>query len=103
MDRELWGRGCPKIGGLTCELTYVDGKLKVAATRGNPPVTFNGSVRGEAYLIKASLVDRNEQRVKNGDEPFANCRNGAAGILRRKDGRYPLSIQRGEIGGNRIV
>lgn len=42
-------------------------------------------IRFEAYMKKSMLSKLNEERVANGEEPFKNTRNAAAGILRNKD------------------
>lgn len=94
-----------KIDGLSISLTYLDGRLQVGATRGDgqigenitenlkrikdiPLVLANGAsmtVRGEAYLPKASFEKINRQRQENGEPEFANPRNAAAGTLRQLD------------------
>ncbi|WP_273713426.1 NAD-dependent DNA ligase LigA [Leuconostoc mesenteroides] len=92
-----------KIDGLAVELTYVDGQLVQASTRGNgivgedvtanvktikaipkkltEPLTIE--VRGEIYMPKTSFAALNKQREADGLEPFANPRNAAAGSLRQ--------------------
>lgn len=92
-----------KIDGLAVALTYVDGQLVQASTRGNgivgedvtanvktikaipkkltEPLTIE--VRGEIYMPKASFAALNKQREADGLEPFANPRNAAAGSLRQ--------------------
>ncbi|QEA59525.1 NAD-dependent DNA ligase LigA [Leuconostoc koreense] len=92
-----------KIDGLAVALTYVDGELVQASTRGNgivgedvtanvktikaipkkltEPLTIE--VRGEIYMPKASFAALNKQREADGLEPFANPRNAAAGSLRQ--------------------
>ncbi|ORI95189.1 NAD-dependent DNA ligase LigA [Leuconostoc mesenteroides] len=92
-----------KIDGLAVALTYVDGQLVQASTRGNGIVgedvtanveTIKGipkkltepltiEVRGEIYMPKASFAALNKQREADGLEPFANPRNAAAGSLRQ--------------------
>ncbi|MDR9824278.1 NAD-dependent DNA ligase LigA, partial [Vibrio sp. FNV 38] len=102
-----------KIDGSGIALTYEDGVLVRAATRGDgttgEDVTANirtikdvplrlrdegmagiareGSieVRGEVYMPKASFEHLNEAAERNGKQGFANPRNAAAGSLRQKD------------------
>ncbi|WEV54887.1 NAD-dependent DNA ligase LigA [Leuconostocaceae bacterium ESL0723] len=92
-----------KIDGLAVALRYEQGQLKQASTRGNgvigEDVTANVmtidqvpktlkepvdiEVRGEIFMPKASFADLNEKREEDGQEPFANPRNAAAGSLRQ--------------------
>ncbi len=94
-----------KIDGLSISLSYEDGKLITGATRGDGsigenitenlkrvkdiPLTLNQTqtitVRGEAYLPKASFAAINKERHDNGETEFANPRNAAAGTLRQLD------------------
>jgi DNA ligase (NAD+) len=107
----------PKIDGLAISLTYEDGVLSRAATRGNgrvgEDVTQNlrtvGSiplrienapefveVRGEVYLPIADFRALNERRAEAGEPTFANPRNSAAGSIRQLDpgitAERPLSV-----------
>lgn len=108
-----------KIDGLAVSLTYRDGVLVRAATRGDgvtgEDVTHNvrtiGSipqrlsgdgypaffeVRGEVFIASDDFVKLNESMVASGKNPFANPRNAAAGSLRQKDASVtatrPLSM-----------
>jgi len=90
-----------KFDGLTVNLTYEDGKLVGAATRGNGitgeqilpqvltirsiplqiPFTGRMEVHGEAFM-KLSVLEKYNQTAK---EPLKNPRNAAAGALRNLD------------------
>ncbi|MFD1021016.1 NAD-dependent DNA ligase LigA [Thalassobacillus hwangdonensis] len=94
-----------KIDGLAVSLTYEDGVFVRGATRGDgttgeditknlrtirtiplklsEPSTLE--VRGEAFMPKRSFLALNEEKEANGEEPFANPRNAAAGSLRQLD------------------
>ncbi|MEI6345776.1 MAG: NAD-dependent DNA ligase LigA [bacterium] len=94
-----------KIDGLKLVLEYEKGLLKTAATRGDGkvgedvtenvkmiesvPLRLNEPidciVEGEVWMAKSTLADLNKQRVKLGEEPFANPRNLAAGSMRQLD------------------
>jgi len=96
-----------KIDGSSLSLTYEDGTLRRAATRGDGrvgedvtanirtvrdvPLRLRGGlsasteVRGEVYMPKASFERLNEEQDLAGASPFANPRNAAAGSVRQKD------------------
>ena len=102
-----------KIDGLAVSLTYENGILIRGATRGNGtvgedvtsnlktvrsiPLRLTGNppsqleVRGEAYLPLPAFRKLNESRLENGQDPFANPRNAAAGTLRQLDPRITAS------------
>lgn len=95
----------PKIDGVAVALTYERGRLVRAATRGDgvrgDEITANVRTirslplvlaeprdvecRGEVYLTEADLARLNRLREADGDEPFANPRNTAAGTLKLLD------------------
>lgn len=94
-----------KIDGLHVVLTYAEGKLQTAATRGDgttgEDVTHNvrtiNSVplslrepvtivaEGEIWLSRKDLVRINKEREKRGEPTYANPRNLAAGTIRQLD------------------
>ncbi|WP_242370227.1 NAD-dependent DNA ligase LigA [Adlercreutzia muris] len=105
-----------KIDGSSIALTYEDGLLVRAATRGDgttgedvtvnmrtvrdvplrlregalaaiAPGTDALELRGEVYMPKRSFEVLNAAAVTEGRSPFANPRNAAAGSLRQKDAR----------------
>ncbi|HIJ80147.1 MAG TPA: NAD-dependent DNA ligase LigA [Desulfuromonadales bacterium] len=109
----------PKMDGLAVELVYERGVLTVASTRGDGitgedvtenirtlralPLRLIGEnipqlleVRGEVFLSLAAFQKINAEREENGEPPFANPRNAAAGSLRQLDSRItaarPLSL-----------
>ncbi len=109
----------PKMDGLAVEFVYTDGTLTVASTRGDGvtgedvtenirtirslPLRLSGDriprlleVRGEVFLSLEAFQQINAEKEENGEAPFANPRNAAAGSLRQLDpritARRPLSI-----------
>jgi len=100
-----------KIDGLAIALTYEDGLLVQAATRGDGQVgedvtenikaiaaiplrlreNVSLEVRGEVYMPKESFVDLNQRREEEGQNVFANPRNAAAGTLRNLDPKVTAS------------
>ena len=100
----------PKMDGLAVELVYRSGILVQASTRGDgevgedvtanirtirsvplrldcekPPSLLE--VRGEVYLPLEAFRRLNAKREENGEPPFANPRNAAAGSIRQLDPR----------------
>jgi len=114
----------PKLDGLAVELVYREGEFSEGSTRGDGvfgedvtpnlrtvgwlsaergvPARLAGSfparleVRGEVLLQKSDFEAMNRSLLRQGEEPFANPRNAAAGSLRqldwRKTGTRPLSF-----------
>ena len=100
-----------KVDGLAVSLQYENGLFIRGATRGNgeigedithnlrtvksiplrlrEPVTVE--VRGEVYMPRASFLQLNAEREKEGLPPFANPRNAAAGSLRQLDPKIAAS------------
>ena len=96
-----------KIDGLSVSLLYEKGILVRAATRGDGVVGENIThnvktiksiplklkkeidieVRGEIYMSKKALEKVNIERLKNGEKPLQNARNGAAGSIRQLDSK----------------
>jgi DNA ligase (NAD+) len=62
----------------------------------NNPVPSFIEIRGEVYIEKEPFQKLNLRRIEDGEEPFANPRNAAAGSLRQLDSkvtaRRPLNI-----------
>ncbi len=102
----------PKIDGLSVSLEYTDGVLTRGSTRGDgfigEDVTANIrtirsiplklkeapeflEVRGEVYMPRASFFELVEQQELEGEQPFKNPRNAAAGSLRQKDPKITAS------------
>jgi DNA ligase (NAD+) len=103
-----------KLDGLAISLTYEDGRLVRAATRGDgthgedvtanvrtiraiplrlrsdaPPALLE--VRGEIFMDKAGFAALNERQAAAGLKTFANPRNAAAGSLRQLDASVTAS------------
>ncbi|PSQ02027.1 DNA ligase (NAD(+)) LigA [Halobacteriales archaeon QS_4_69_31] len=97
----------PKFDGLSVEVVYEDGVFERAATRGDGevgddvtanvrtvpsvPQRLRGdhpdflAVRGEVYMPRSAFQAYNRELVEDGEDPFANPRNAAAGTLRQLD------------------
>lgn len=96
----------PKIDGLSVSLEYRNGVFFRGSTRGdgnvgedvsgnlkvihNVPLKLNKAipyieVRGEVYMPKKSFERVVDRQLINGEKPFKNPRNAAAGSLRQKD------------------
>jgi DNA ligase (NAD+) len=96
-----------KYDGASINLTYEEGKLVRAVTRGDGfqgdnvttnvktinsvplqlkgdfPVKFD--IRGEIVLPFEGFAKMNEERIANGEEPYMNTRNTASGSLKLQD------------------
>ncbi len=103
----------PKLDGLAVNLIYENGIFTGGATRGDgttgEDVTQNlktisslplkikkagqtpfpdfMEIRGEVYMEKEPFEKLNRRRIEEGEEPFANPRNAAAGSLRQLDSK----------------
>ena len=97
----------PKIDGLAVSLTFEDGRLVRAVTRGKGdrgddvtanvltiaalPRQLHGrapkivEIRGEIYLTAAEFERINSERLAADEEPYANPRNLAAGTVKLLD------------------
>lgn len=105
----------PKFDGVAIELIYEKGLLTKAITRGDGqvgenvihnvrtiksiPLKLHGKThpeylefRGEILMLKDDFSLLNQQQEENGETPFANPRNAAAGTLRQLDNS--ISAQR---------
>ncbi|WP_165985808.1 NAD-dependent DNA ligase LigA [Streptomyces sp. YIM 98790] len=103
-----------KVDGLAVSLTYEHGRLVRAATRGDGrtgeditpnvrtiddvPLRLDGErvpelveVRGEVFFPMERFQELNARLVEEGEKPFANPRNAAAGSLRQKDPKITAS------------
>ncbi|OQX56792.1 DNA ligase (NAD(+)) LigA [candidate division KSB1 bacterium 4484_219] len=102
--------GEPKFDGLSSSLTYENGIFIRGATRGDGvtgeditnnlktirtiplrllrnghPIPTRIEIRGEVIMTKADFRRLNEERLRNGEQPFANPRNAASGSVRQLD------------------
>ena len=96
----------PKIDGRSTAIEYRDGKFYRGATRGNGEVGEDVSanlrtiadvpleltepvkriiVRGEVFMPHDNFAKLVAAQEENGEQPFKNPRNAAAGSLRQKD------------------
>ncbi len=117
-----------KYDGASISLTYEDGKLKKAVTRGDGfqgddvtanvrtirsvPLELRGNypplfdIRGEIVLPFEGFIKMNAERVELGEEPFRNPRNTASGSLKLLDSaevaRRPLDCLLYNLQGERL-
>ncbi|WP_103865873.1 NAD-dependent DNA ligase LigA [Aquimarina sp. I32.4] len=117
-----------KYDGASISLTYEDGVLVRAVTRGDGvqgdnvttnvktiksvPLKLKGDfpakfdIRGEIVLPYDGFIKMNKERVAAGEEPYANPRNTASGSLKLQDSsetaRRPLDCLLYNITGNRL-
>ncbi len=117
-----------KYDGASISLTYEDGKLKRAVTRGDGfqgddvtanvktirsvPLQLRGDypplfeIRGEIILPFEGFVKMNAERVELGEEPYRNPRNTASGSLKLQDSaevaKRPLECLLYNIQGDRL-
>jgi DNA ligase (NAD+) len=114
----------PKIDGISIELTYVEGRFVLGATRGDgsigEDVTANLRtiralplqltqpksvlVRGEVYMDRAAFEKLNTERVAAGEEPWKNPRNSTGGSLKlldpREAAKRPMKLLTYEVVGD---
>lgn len=104
----------PKIDGLSVALEYENGVFVRGSTRGDGTVgedvtanlrTVNSiplhlnedipfiEVRGEVFMPRAVFAKLVEKQDENGEKPFKNPRNAAAGSLRQKDPKVTATRQ----------
>lgn len=103
----------PKLDGLAVAVTYRDGRLAQAATRGDgltgedvtanvrtiravpqrlrPPAPALLEARGEIFMPLAGFERMNREARERGEKVFVNPRNAAAGSLRQLDARITAS------------
>lgn len=117
-----------KYDGASMSLTYENGTLTKAVTRGDGsqgddvtnnvktirsvPLKLKGDyppkfhIRGEIILPLAGFAKMNEERLEAGEEPYANPRNTASGSLKLQDSaevaRRPLDCLMYGIVGDRL-
>jgi DNA ligase (NAD+) len=114
----------PKIDGVAMSLRYERGRLVHAVTRGDGtrgddvthnvrtirslPTRLRGEgvprileVRGEVYFPLKEFERVNAEREREGEEPFLNPRNAAAGTLKQLDPRVAASRRLGFVAHGR--
>lgn len=115
LDGNTMLRFTDKVDGLACNITYIDGELKMMATRGNGSIgtditekckflvpiklskNFSGEVRGEIFVKKSTFLEKYAEDYKNP----RNLAAGIVGVSDLKDVRIKdLNILLFEIKGN---
>jgi DNA ligase (NAD+) len=109
----------PKLDGVAIALRYEQGRLELAATRGDGrsgenvtanvrtiraiPLKLRGDsipdlleVRGEIFMTRSGFAELNDRLADAGEKTFVNPRNAASGSLRQLDSkvtaRRPLNF-----------
>ncbi|MFW5644639.1 MAG: NAD-dependent DNA ligase LigA, partial [Bacteroidota bacterium] len=109
----------PKLDGLSVEVYYEKGRFSYAATRGDGktgedisenvktisslPLQLRNNdypdsiaFRGEIFMPLDAFRKINKEKIEKNEDPFANARNAAAGIVRQLDSKkvakMPLDI-----------
>ncbi|MER3376765.1 MAG: NAD-dependent DNA ligase LigA [Allomuricauda sp.] len=117
-----------KYDGASISLTYEDGKLVKAVTRGDGfqgddvtnniktiksvPLQLKGDyppkfdIRGEIILTLEGFAKMNQERIEAGEDPYMNPRNTASGSLKLQDSalvaQRPLECLLYSIAGNNL-
>ncbi|HPT51544.1 MAG TPA: NAD-dependent DNA ligase LigA [Accumulibacter sp.] len=116
IDGDIGYSAEPKFDGLAVGLVYENGRLVRGATRGDGatgedvtgnlrtlrgiPLHLHGDatawparleVRGEVLMLRRDFERLNARQSDNGEKPFVNPRNAAAGSLRQLDPRVTAS------------
>jgi DNA ligase (NAD+) len=100
-EKGLFARGATRGDGATGE--DVTQNLKTISSlplkiqnKGSKPIPSFIEIRGEVYIESEPFQKLNRRRIGEGEEPFANTRNAAAGSLRQLDSkitaRRPLNV-----------
>jgi DNA ligase (NAD+) len=124
----LGGDGClveVKLDGLAIRAEYVDGRLALAALRGDGTTgedvtaqvlrgiaglpaelatSWTGEVRGEVYMTVDDFEAASANRVAAGGKAFVNSRGAVAGAIRSIDRAYeaPMTFATYEITGDGV-